>query len=383
MISGEACAKLRDMAWSVSDQRRLRTWLAAVVLGALVGYGYIFIISPWTPMSGHEPMVVEAFRGARAGMLIAALAVGLEVYGMRTALGDWLRRLSFVPAFIVREAILVAIVVVSLVLNATLSRWMEGDEPIFHYPLGALLIDAIFSFAVCGLVLFFIQMRHLIGPRTLANILLGRYHRPIKEERLFVFFDLRESTQIAAKIGDERFHALLSSVFADADREVVDHGGEVHSYIGDALIATWPLGDVKRNGRAVLAAFAIVDGLAKATAKYRRLFGVTPRFRVALHGGPVIAGECGDSKRQITYLGDVLNVAARLEQLAKTIDADFVASADMLQRLALPPDVHVLDRGEHALKGVSKPLHIISLGRNDGISGRPGVSRVANFGGRA
>jgi adenylate cyclase len=356
---------MRDMVWTLSDRRRLRTWLVAVVLGGLVGYGYIFVISPWTPMDAGTPMAIQAFKGFRTGMLIAALAVGFELYGMRTAIGDWLRRLSFVPAFIIREAILVAAVVVSLMLNSVLSRWMEGNEPIFHYPLNALLVDTTFSFAVCGLVLFFIQMRNLIGPRTLANILLGRYHQPIKEERLFVFFDLRDSTRIAAKVGDERFHALLASVFADADRAVADHGGEVHSFVGDAMIATWPLGDMKRNGRAVLAVFAVLDGLAKATPRYRRIFGVTPRFRVALHGGPVIAGECGDSKRQITYLGDVLNVAARLEQLAKSIDADFVASADMLPRLALPSHVQLLDRGEHSLKGVERPLQVYSLARSD------------------
>ena len=169
------------MAWTLSDQRRLRTWLAAVVAGGVIGYGYIFVIAPWTPMRVHGPMAVEALKGFRVGMLIAGLAVGFELYGMRTVIGDWLRRLSFVSAFVLREAMLIAMVVVSLVLNSLLSRWMQGDEPIFHYPLESLLIDAAFSFAVCGLVLFVIQMRHLIGPRTLTNILLGRYHRPIKE----------------------------------------------------------------------------------------------------------------------------------------------------------------------------------------------------------
>jgi class 3 adenylate cyclase len=284
---------------------------------------------------------------------------------MRTGIGSWLRQLSFAPAFAVREAILALIILASLVLNAALSRWIDGAQPIFHYPLHNLLIDAAFSFAVCGLILFVIQMRHLIGARTLTNILLGRYHRPIREERLFVFFDLRESTGIAAAIGDERFHALLSSVFADADREIVDHGGEVHSYVGDAMIATWPLGDPKRNTRAVLAVFAILDGLTKASSKYRRRFGVVPRFRVALHGGPVIAGECGDSRRQITYLGDVPNVAARLERLAKIIDADVVISGEMLPRLALPPNVHVLDRGAHTVNGLGRPLHVFSLRRSD------------------
>jgi adenylate cyclase len=291
------------MAWSISDRRRLRTWLAAVFLGGLVGYGYMFVMHPVMLMDSGEPSLGDALKGFRTGVVIAGLAVWFELYGMRTAIGSWLRQLSFAPAFAVREAILALVIVASLVLNAALSRWIEGAESIFHYPLHNLLIDAAFSFAVCGLILFVIQMRHLIGARTLTNILLARYHRPVREERLFVFFDLRESTGIAAAIGDERFHALLSSVFADADREIVDHGGEVHSYVGDAMIATWPLGDQKRNARAVLAAFAILDGLAKASSKYRRRFGVVPRFRVALHGGPVIAGECADGKRQITLSG--------------------------------------------------------------------------------
>src|SRR5205085_11210965 len=132
------------------------------------------------------------------------------------------------------------------------------------------------------------------------------------------------------------------------------HGGEVHSYVGDAMIATWPLSNEQSNARAVAATFAILDHLAKESPDYCKRFGVKPRFRAALHGGPVVAGECGDSKRQITYLGDVLNVTARLEQLVKRIDAEFMISADMLLRLALTGDVRVLARGEHTLHGGAK-----------------------------
>jgi adenylate cyclase len=353
------------MAWSVSDRRRLRTWLAAVLIGGLVGYGYMFVMHPLMLMDSGKPTIDEALKGFRTGMVIAGLAVGFELYGMRTTIGSWLRQLSFISAFVVREAVLAIIIIVSLVLNAALSRWIDGEQPILHYPLHNLLIDAVFSFAVCGLILFVIQMRQLIGARTLTNILFGRYHRPVREERLFVIFDLQGSTRIAAMIGDERFHDLLSTIFADADREIVDHGGEVHSYVGDALIATWPLSKEKSNARAVAATFAVLDGLAKSSSAYRNRFGVIPRFRVALHGGSVIAGECGDSKRQITYLGDVLNVAARLEQLAKVIDADVIISADMLPRVTLPADVVVVDRGEHTLNGVVKPLQVFSLRRGE------------------
>jgi adenylate cyclase len=380
---GEGCAKLHIMTWTVSDWRRLRTWLAAVVIGGLVGYGYMFVMHPLMPMDSGEPTADEALRGFRTGMVIAGLAVGFELYGMRTVVGTWLRQLSFVAAFVLHEAILATIIVASLVLNVALSHWIEGERPIFTYSPHALLIDSAFSFVICGLILFVIQIRHLIGARTLTNILIGRYHRPIREERLFAIFDLRQSTRIAAMIGDERFHSLLSNIFADADREIVDHGGEVHSYVGDAMIATWPLGDEKKNARAVAAAFAILDDLAKASSRYRSRFGVTPQFRVALHGGPVIAGECGDSKRQITYLGDVLNVAARLEQVAKAINTDFVVSGDILPHIALPANVLVVDRGEHALNGIARPLQVFSLGRDESSvkqSARPGSSeKLASY----
>src|SRR5438552_6257834 len=261
------------MAWSVSDRRRLRTWLAAVLLGGLVGYAYTFVMGPLMLMHQQEPSPGEALKGFRVGMVIAGLAVGFELYGMRTAIGSWLRRLSFIPAFLVRQAILATIIVASLLLNIALSRWLGGERPIVHYPLHDLLIDAAFSFAVCGLILFVIQMRQLIGARTLTNFLVGRYHRPIREERLFAIFDLQGSTGIAAMIGDERFHGLRSSIFAEADREIVHHGGEVHSYVGDAMIATWPLGIEKMNGRAVVAAFAVLDGLARRSLSNRKRFG--------------------------------------------------------------------------------------------------------------
>src|SRR5262245_50926885 len=100
-------------------------------------------------MSAHEMTQMEAVKGFRVGLFIAALTVVFERYGLRTAIGDLLRRLSFIPALILREAILVAIVVTSLVLNAAFSRWVQGDVPIFHYPFNNLLLDAAFSFAVC------------------------------------------------------------------------------------------------------------------------------------------------------------------------------------------------------------------------------------------
>ena len=122
------------MAWSVSDRRRLRTWLAAVFFGGLVGYAYVLVMGPLRLMQHEQASAGEAFRGFRAGMIIAGLAVGFELYGMRTRFGDWLRRFSFIPAFLVREAILATIIVASLLVNVALSRWLDGERLIVSYP---------------------------------------------------------------------------------------------------------------------------------------------------------------------------------------------------------------------------------------------------------
>src|SRR5437762_11940524 len=117
------------MAWSISDRRRLRTWLAAVFLGGLVGYAYTLVMGPLMLMHPGEPSAGEALKGFRVGMVIAGLAVGFDLYAMRTAIGCWLRRLSFIPAFLVREAILATIIKASLLLNVALSRWLDVERP--------------------------------------------------------------------------------------------------------------------------------------------------------------------------------------------------------------------------------------------------------------
>jgi adenylate cyclase len=83
---------------------------------------------------------------------------------------------------------------------------------------------------------------------------------------------------------------------------------------------------------------AIEAALAGASPKFAHDFGTTPRLRAALHAGPVIAGEVGDSRRAIVFHGDVMNTAARLEQATRELDRQFLVSAEALARLGLVPE---------------------------------------------
>jgi len=65
--------------------------------------------------------------------------------------------------------------------------------------------------------------------------------------------------------------------------------------------------------------FAARDRIAEKADSYRQEFGSIPLFRAGLHAGPVVISECGNSRRQMAYFGDTVNVAARLQVRCKEV----------------------------------------------------------------
>jgi adenylate cyclase len=207
------------------------------------------------------------------------------------------------------------------------------------------------------------ELSRLVGARVLLSFLLGRYHHPVREERILMFLDLAGSTRLAETLGELRVHALITRFFFEIDEAIVAHGGEVHAYVGDAVIVTWPLDERAREGRCLACFFAIEEAIARSAASWEREFGVVPAFSSGIHAGPVVASECGDTKRQIAYFGDAVNVAARLQEQAKAIGPVLVASAEVVRRLALPPGLEAASRGATRLRGREAPLETFLVRR--------------------
>lgn len=342
---------------------RIFTWLSVIAFGALAGQGYTTLAYDTIP-----PDVLKTWPGLRTGAIVAGLSSAFEMFAMRGPIGAWIRRRAFLIALFSRILIHTALVVSGLVAGRIISALIVGHYVPEAFVLAEILQDIVYSFLVVALLLFVLQMRALIGGRTLLNVVLGRYHRPVREQRIFVLFDLIGSTPLAGKIGDERFHEFLSAFFFEMDAAVTQFGGEIYSYVGDAMIATWPLGERAHNARTVEAVFEARRRLAQQEPWFKSTFGETPQFRAVLHGGSVVAGECGDSRRQITYLGDVLNTTARLEALSKQLGADNIISHKLLERLTLPAGIAVKDLGQHALKGVAEPIAVNELVVNHAVS---------------
>jgi len=304
-----------------ASQARLRIrQLAAVALVASV-------VTPVFNVLTSAPTLAEAIHGVVDAVLISLLVGGYLIFVRDGWLRGWFRRLGFVVYLALSSASVLALFLVGRALGqvaTTLdpSRFVKsfGDR---H------LVYALPFFAVVAVaVIVILQMNRMIGTNVLRYFVAGVYHRPQLEPRVFLFLDLVGSTQLAERLGSGRYFELLRRFVDDLTAPILDADGEIYQYAGDEVVVTWPLAAGVRSANCVRCFFAIRDAIARGAARYRRDFGVVPGFRGGLHAGAVTAGELGDLRQQIVFVGDILNTAARLQDYARRMSLDLVGSPE-------------------------------------------------------
>jgi class 3 adenylate cyclase len=203
-----------------------------------------------------------------------------------------------------------ALVVVGLLLQFVFRGELSLNWTATYLPL---IVGA--AFAVSFVVGVATEVVRLISAPLLLSALLGTYQR----RRLIVMFlDLANSTHLAEEMGELKVHDLITRFSFDIDGPIADFGGAVHNYVGDEVIVSWPVSsDPTRNAHCIACFFAIESKIARLAPDYATEFNVIPEFRAGIHAGPVVVSECGDTKRQLAFFGDTMNVAARLCELCK------------------------------------------------------------------
>jgi class 3 adenylate cyclase len=335
--------------------RRARTSIIALALvGFIVGVLYRLVFN-----TGDEPSVANYVRSAfhGAGLTLTIWAAHLYFTSRSSA---WLTRWPLALELAFRSvAMAVVMATVASALQLLLyeqpieTKWFRIDFP---------KIMAV-SFAISVLIVLAYELTRLIGGKVLFNFLIGRYRRPIREERVLLFLDLAGSTSLAEKMGEVRVQDLLTRFFYDIDAAITDHGGEVHAYVGDEVIVTWRVKGDQPQSRYLDCFFAIQDRIAASAGQYRAEFALVPDFRAGMHAGPVVVSECGNSHRQVAYFGDTMNVAARLQGLCKERDRCLLVSGELL-RLSKPAvDLVIEALGPTQLRGRAAPIDVFAVGR--------------------
>ncbi len=269
----------------------------------------------------------------------------------------WLGSLSFTANLVVRSAIYAAILVP--ILYFQLGEVIVGlpRDPFHH----TFWIYITYSVVFSVLVNLVVAIANIIGQRAFLNFVTGRYHSPVEENRFVLFVDIAGSTGLAERLGGVGIHRFLDRTFRLLSLAVVDYRGEVLNYVGDEVIVTWPERSGAVDCRPLRCFMAMRDELARASSQFEREFGAAPRIRGSLHFGPVIVGEIGDVKRAIVFNGDVMNTAARLEELSRDVDGGFLASRAAMERFGSAPPVAVRDLGRLPIRGRADGIDVVGL----------------------
>lgn len=168
------------------------------------------------------------------------------------------------------------------------------------------------------------------------------------------YCDLRGSTRLAEELSMDQYLAMLDAYFDCTAGAVLDHGGEVLKFIGDAVMAIFPIEEGTRPAidmcRAALSAATEALRKAEQINMDREKSDLPPiDFGIALHIGQVLYGNVGTDRRlDFTVVGPAANEATRLEQLCKKLQTPVIVS----EKFAENYSGHLVDLGSHNLAGV-------------------------------
>ncbi len=300
-----------------------------------------------------EVGLVNFLSGLLDGAVIGFLLAAYTMFGVRGMFSQLERRAPF--AIVLAVNTLVYFVIFIFARAFLIYATNRGPFLLFPYDRTHFQEAAAFAAVLSLLINFFIQAGQLLGQNTLWNFVRGRYHRGREEMRFIMYLDLAGSTSIGETIGNVKYLQLLDDFFHDMTDAALETGAEIHKYVGDEAILTWTAkkGAANRNCLRFMDLFS--NTLNAARSSYERRYGLFPEFRAGLHFGAILAGEIGDLRKEVAYLGDAMNTGSRVLDAAKSLGRAIVISEDARAALGAPP---VEDLGEHRLKGKTQSARL-------------------------
>ena len=341
------------------DRRTLADIGERGLYGALVGLVYGLVNLAWD-----------------LSLIILCGVIGFSIGFFTTWLDRWLfntrlRRQQFFVVLSVRSlAYLVVISLCILVPLGAYTSFSTGTNPLqlLDSPMlrgwvteGGFAYLVVYSLVVLLVLQFITLVSRLLGPNVLINYMLGRYHSPKEEERIFMFMDLRSSTTIAERLGHLKWHQFLNDFFFDIAKPVRRSRGEIYQYVGDEVVISWPKRTGLRSLNCIHCFFGIWDRMEVRRNYYIQKYGYEPVFKAGYHVGKVIVGEIGDYKRDIVFHGDTVNTASRIQVECNHYNRRLLLSNTLLSQLDLGKEYTSEYITKIVLRGKAEELELYSL----------------------
>lgn len=181
--------------------------------------------------------------------------------------------------------------------------------------------------------------QYYVSPGVIDKIIDDPSKLSLGGERreLSIFFsDIVGFTSISETIEPSRLVQLLNTYLTAITDIIMNHGGTVDKYVGDAVVAFWnaPIPVADHASKSVQAALACQAELSKLQMQFESDFGVTVKTRIGINTDPVSVGNFGSKSRfNYTVIGDGANLASRLEGANKFFGTSILISSNTYQQL--------------------------------------------------
>ena len=280
-----------------------------------------------------------------------------------------LERLSFGKIILVKTGIYILgmsfIFALVFVIVDTLGQYPEG---MFTYSYGPnmqilfVLIMVIIALLIL-LLNFILQSIKNMGFYNLESFLTGKYHKPVIEDRTFLFLDLKSSTTHAEKLGHLVYSQMIKDCVQDINTLLHKYKAEVYQYVGDEIVLTWKTDTALENLNFISIFFAFDNLLNDRSKHYVKKYNIIPEFKAGVNSGRVTATEIGVINRNLAFHGDVLNTTARIQGLCNSYDQRLLISGFLKDQIG---DIHsipynLVSLGNQQLRGKEENVEIFAV----------------------
>jgi len=282
----------------------------------------------------------------RNGVIIGFLGSGFIVLNEIWLRRMFLRKMKFLQLIIIKSIQYSLFFIVMIILVISFDRSSENQMSLIEYWNSSKFSDLLFkqdfsimiSYALSLTVLFILlyQTSKKMGQGVLINFILGRYHNAKKSVRVFMYLDLKNSTGIAEKLGDVKYHQFLNRFFYDITDSILLHNGKIYRYVGDEIIVSWNLKEGLENTNYLKTYYAAKAVILAKSAEYLNLYGFTPKFTAAFHVGEGVVGEIGEVKSEIAFIGSVTYETTAIEKHCSSAETDILVSKALMEMTELP-----------------------------------------------
>jgi adenylate cyclase len=321
----------------------------------------------------------DAIRQAPAAVTWVLVLVFALLAGMGTSM---LKKTGHLAAL---GLSLPALAAAGSLLAARAGVWVEFVAPAFA-ALSAFIVAALLGYGVEGRQRRFIKnaFRFYLSPQVIERVLDNPSLLQLGGERREItafFSDVAGFTSISEGLSPEDLVGLLNAYLSEMTDIILDLGGTLDKYEGDAIIAFWnaPLDLPDHALRACRAALRCQLRLAECREDFRRRYGHEVRMRVGINSGPAVVGNMGSERRfDYTAMGDTMNLASRLEGAGKVYGVSTLVGEETERRVRdeiLAREVDVI-----RVVGKKQPIRVFELLGEKGAVPAEEMERTARFG---